>query len=195
MSFVVSEWHYFGCGLVDCFPRTLSPVLTDWNLWDSGTLSCLGPESALCLFSFCHCPWHHKPASSSPPAFLYNKCVWVSVARNVPEWERLWGSQTKAGFHSPGTLTPWILAGNWRWSPGLRAEPYISPSPSSCCLPHGNKGPILPHEFLMLYNMIFYTHTNEWACAHVYTPRDSDKYHPQCPQTDTLALTEKDGVC
>lgn len=132
---------------------TLSPILIDWNLWDFGTLCGLGREKVLAYSVFATAFGTYKPPSSSPPGFLYNKCVWVSVARNVPEQETL-GQSNKGRISFTWHADP--LDPGWKLgtgAPGLRAVPYISPSASSCCLPHLRQGSCsltLAHGFLIV---------------------------------------------
>lgn len=97
---------------LDCFLGTLSP-----NLIDCGISETWGHSADLAgrtILPIQFLPLPLAPGSLLPlplPGF----CI-ISASgfllHGTSQGERLWGSQTKAGFHSPGTLTPWILAGN-----------------------------------------------------------------------------------
>lgn len=153
-----------------------------WNLWDWDTLLPWPGKRSLPIQVL---PLPLAPTSLLPLLLL--SCCIISVSgfllHGTSQSERGSGAvkQRQDFIHlARWPLESWLETGHW--SPGLRAEPYISPSPSSSCLPHGNKGPILPHEFSMLHNMLFYNRTNEWVVAHTYTNRFL-QIPPRCLQT------------
>lgn len=124
------------------------------NLWDFRTLCWLGWEKVLAYSVFATAFGTYKPPSSSPPQFLYNK-VSGFLLHGTSQHKRLEGSQTKTGFHSPGTRTPWILAGVW--APGPRAESRAlhKTSACSCCTPllwQGSYSLMVAQAFSLLIN-------------------------------------------